>query len=97
MPSAEKCDGNNGMIIFGTCSSRATAAIWSGPAPPAATSTKSRGSKPFLTETSRTASDMVEIEISRIACAAAVADRAGIGAGALGTDLERTDVIDPGD
>ena len=33
----------------------------------------------------------------RLGAAAAIADRAGIGAGALRADLERADVVDPGD
>ena len=71
MPSAEKCEGNCGTMTVGMCSSRAIAITCSAPAPPEATRAKSRGSKPFCTETSRTASDIFEIAISTIACAAA--------------------------
>ena len=71
MPSAEKCEGNSGTITLGMCSSRAIASTCSGPAPPEATSAKSRGSKPFSTDTSRTASDILAMAISTIACAAA--------------------------
>src|SRR6266850_1408355 len=69
MPSAEKCAGYSGTITLGMCNSRAIAITCKGPAPPEATSAKSRGSKPFATETSRTASDIFEIAISTAACA----------------------------
>src|SRR5665213_535190 len=46
MPSAEKCPGTRGTISVGMCSSRAISAAWSGPAPPNASSAKSRGFDP---------------------------------------------------
>ena len=54
MPSAEKLPGSLGMITCGIAISRAIATAWSGPAPPKAMSTVSRGSMPRLTETART-------------------------------------------
>ena len=54
MPAAQKIDDSRGTSSAPTSSSRAIAAACSGPAPPATTSGKSRGSRPRRTLTSRT-------------------------------------------
>ncbi len=51
--------------------SRPSALACSGPAPPNATSAKSRGSKPCCTETSRSAPNMFSLTMSMIPAAAA--------------------------
>src|SRR5215470_3644197 len=58
MPSAEVMPGLGGTSTVGMPSSRASALACRGPAPPKATSTKSRGSYPRWTETTRMAAIM---------------------------------------
>src|SRR5947207_2586313 len=55
MPSAEKVPGTLGTITFGMKISRAIATACSGPAPPNAIITASRGSTPLLIDTARIA------------------------------------------
>ena len=55
IPSAEKWPGAGGITVRATPSSRASSAACSGPAPPNATSAKSRGSWPRRSVTSRSA------------------------------------------
>ena len=55
MPQAEKTPAYGGTSTRFTCSSAPSAAACIGPPPPAATSTKSRGSYPRRTETSLSA------------------------------------------
>ena len=74
-PSAEVMPGYIGTRIFGTPSSRASTLACSGPAPPNAKIAKSRGSKPFSTETKRIASAIDALATARIAAAAASASR----------------------
>ena len=54
-PSAEVIPGRAGTSTLGIASSRASAVAWSGPAPPKANRTKSRGSWPRWSDTSRMA------------------------------------------
>src|SRR3989442_15550569 len=50
-PSAEVIPGRAGTSTWGIASSRASATAWSGPAPPKAKRTKSRGSRPRWSDT----------------------------------------------
>ena len=151
MPTAEKCPGKRGHDRPAGCAVHARSRPRAADRPrPEASSTKSRGSYPFATETSRTASDIFAMAISTMPCAAssgsipsgtatsfcdavagrrnvevhlaaherarpdppkrdvrvgdrrldtavAIADRPGVGAGAARPDLERADLVDPGD
>ncbi len=70
-PSAHSTPGDGGTITGQAPVSRPSALACNGPAPPNATSAKSRGSKPCCTETSRSPPSMFSLTMSTMPAAAA--------------------------
>ncbi len=72
---AEASPGKGGINTRGILSSSANWTAWTGPAPPKATSTYSRGSSPLETVTRRRASTIWELTILTMPLAAAIESR----------------------
>ena len=93
-PSAHSTPGDGGTITGQAPVSRPSALACSGPAPPNATSAKSRGSKPCCTLTSRSPPSMFSLTMSTMPAAAAsalgrpIASAIGLHGGAGGVPVE---------
>ena len=88
-PIAQRSPGAGGMSTGNDPMISATAFACSGPAPPYATSAKSRGSCPRWTETSRRAPAMFSFTIAMIPSAASSAEERPIASAILWTDVAR--------
>ena len=86
-PSAEVIPGRAGTSTFGMASSRASATAWRGPAPPNANRTKSRGSCPRWSDTSRMAPAILSLATRTMAAADGVGIEAEVGADLLVEDV----------
>ena len=72
MPAAQKMEDSRGTRISGMERASAIMQAWLGPAPPAVTSGKSRGSYPAFTAISRTAAAMPTLMTSYMPAAASM-------------------------